>query len=212
MTKLSHREIAVSFLKLASGKVREAYSKYVSPNLRHHNPYFRGDRESLMLAMEENAAKNPNKKLEIKLSLEDRNLAATYSHVQQNPGDSGVAVVHIFRFEGREMEAKMRKIIASEMVTLDGLFSGANGEIDWFSWNEEMARYAIDLISTIDTLLFGRVTYDLMASYWPSASPPTEDPLIIDRMNKLKLVRTKTFSNDVVLLQYHSDIKKVIKV
>ena len=39
-------------------------------------------------------------KIPIKLSLEDGNLVATYSHVQQNPGDSGVAVVHIFRFEG----------------------------------------------------------------------------------------------------------------
>ncbi len=96
----AHREIAVSFLKLAaSGKVREAYSKYVSPDFRHHNPYFRGDRESLMLAMEENAAKNPNKELEIKLTLEDSNLVATYSHVQQKPGDPGVAVIHIFSFE-----------------------------------------------------------------------------------------------------------------
>ena len=43
------------------------------------------DRESLMLAMEENATKNPNKKLEIKLTLEDRDLVVTYSHVQQNP-------------------------------------------------------------------------------------------------------------------------------
>ncbi len=87
----------------------------------------------------------------------------------------------------------MRKIIASEMVTLDGLFAGPDGEIDWFSWNEEMARYAIDLISSVDTLLFGRVTYELMASYWPSASPPTEDPIIIDRMNNLpKIVFSKT--------------------
>lgn len=101
MIKMSHREIAASFLKLAaSGKVREAYSKYVSPDFRHHNPYFSGDRESLMLAMEENATKNPNKKLEIKLTLEDRNLVATYSHVQQSPEDRGGAVVHIFRFEG----------------------------------------------------------------------------------------------------------------
>lgn len=101
MTKISHREIATSFLRLAaSGKVREAYSKYVSPNFRHHNPSFRGDRESLMLAMEENATQNPNKKLEIKLTLEDGDLVATYSHVQQNPGDLGVAIVHIFRFEG----------------------------------------------------------------------------------------------------------------
>ncbi len=101
MIKMSYRDIAVLFLKLAaSGKVREAYDKYASPNFRHHNPFFRGDRESLMLAMEENAAKNPNKKLEIKFTLEDRNLVATYSHVQQSPGDLGGAVVHIFRFEG----------------------------------------------------------------------------------------------------------------
>ena len=79
------------------------------------------------------------------------------------------------------------------MVTLDGLFAGPNGEIDWFSWNDEMARYAVDLIRTVDTLLFGRVTYELMASYWPSASPPTEDPIIIDRMNNLpKIVFSKT--------------------
>jgi len=101
MTKTSHREISISFLKLAaSGQVREAYSRYVSPNFRHHNAFFRGDRESLMLAMEENATKNPNKRLEIKRSLEDRDLIATYSHVQQNPGDLGSVVVHIFRFEG----------------------------------------------------------------------------------------------------------------
>ena len=51
-----HREIAISFLKLAaSGKARDAYTRYVGPDFRHHNPFFRGDCESLMLAMEENA-------------------------------------------------------------------------------------------------------------------------------------------------------------
>jgi hypothetical protein len=34
----------------------------------------------------------------------------------------------------------MRKIIVSEMVTPDGYFAGPNGEIDWFLWNEEMAK------------------------------------------------------------------------
>jgi len=87
----------------------------------------------------------------------------------------------------------MRMILASEMVTLDGYFAGPNGETDWFFWNKEMATSAIDLISTVDTLLFGRVTYELMADYWPSASPPTEDPIIIDKMNKLpKIVFSKT--------------------
>lgn len=86
----------------------------------------------------------------------------------------------------------MRKVIASEMISLDGYFSGPDGEIDWFLWNEEMEKSAIDLISTVDTLLFGRVTYELMVSYWPSASSPTENQIIIDRMNNLpKIVFSK---------------------
>jgi len=63
---LSLKEKAVSFLQLvASGKVREAYLNHIGPGFCHHNPFFRGDADSLMLAMEENAAKNPQKILEV---------------------------------------------------------------------------------------------------------------------------------------------------
>ena len=51
---IGQKEIAVSFLRLASsGKVRQAYEKYIHPDFRHHNPYFKGDRESLLKGMEE---------------------------------------------------------------------------------------------------------------------------------------------------------------
>lgn len=87
----------------------------------------------------------------------------------------------------------MRKIIASEYVSLDSYFAGPNGEIDWFFWDKEIEKYSIDLISTVDTILFGRVTYELMASYWPSASAPTNDQIIIDNMNNLpKIVFSAT--------------------
>jgi dihydrofolate reductase len=87
----------------------------------------------------------------------------------------------------------MRKIIVSNYVTLDGFFAGPNGEIDWFVWNEETAKYGKGLLSSIDTILFGRVTYELMAGYWPTARPPAEDPVIIDAMNNLpKIVFSKT--------------------
>jgi predicted SnoaL-like aldol condensation-catalyzing enzyme len=100
-TTMNKKEIAVSFLHLASsGKVREAYEKYVHPDFRHHNPYFKGDRESLLVAMEENALKNPNKFLEVQHVFEDGNLIAVHSRVQLKKDDSGIAVVHIFRFEG----------------------------------------------------------------------------------------------------------------
>ena len=87
----------------------------------------------------------------------------------------------------------MRKLIVSDYVSLDGFIAGPDGEIDWFVWDEEMAEYSRDLLSSIDTLLFGRVTYDVMAGYWLAASPPTEDPIIIDAMNNLpKIVFPRT--------------------
>lgn len=94
------KDAAVEFLHLvASGSVREAFLRHVAPGFRHHNPYFRGDAESLMVAMEENARKNPEKILEVQRALQEGNLVAVHSRVRQNPGDPGGAVVHIFRFE-----------------------------------------------------------------------------------------------------------------
>ena len=48
-----NKDAAISFLKMASrGDVSEAYSKFVGPGFRHHNPYFDGSAETLMTAME----------------------------------------------------------------------------------------------------------------------------------------------------------------
>lgn len=102
--KTSLKENAVSFLQLvASGNVREAYQRYTGPNFRHHNPFFRGDAHSLMLAMEENAAKNPHKVLEVKRAIEEGDIVAVHSHVKQNQEDLGGAVVHIFRFHNDQI-------------------------------------------------------------------------------------------------------------
>lgn len=95
----SKKEIAMAFLNLVvSGKIDEGYDLYVAEEFRHHNPYFKGNRQSLLNAMKENAIANPDKIFEIKRALQDGNLVAVHSHVRQNPGDPGAAVVHIFRF------------------------------------------------------------------------------------------------------------------
>ncbi|MEH7113291.1 nuclear transport factor 2 family protein [Neobacillus niacini] len=95
----SIKDRAVSFLELvASGDVREAYHRYTSPDFRHHNPFFPGDPESLMLAMEEDANQNPHKVLEVKHVIGEGDMVAVHSHVKQNQDDLGIAVVHIFRF------------------------------------------------------------------------------------------------------------------
>ena len=89
----------------------------------------------------------------------------------------------------------MRRVILSNLVSLDGFMAGPNGEIDWFTGiaDNEFESYAVELIGSIDTMLFGRVTYELMASYWPTAKPETDDPRIIDAMNDTrKVVFSKT--------------------
>jgi len=87
----------------------------------------------------------------------------------------------------------MRKLIVSNYLSLDGFFAGPDGEIDWFVWDRETAEYSRGLLRSVDTILFGRVTYELMAGYWPTATPPEEDPVIIDAMNGLpKVVFSRT--------------------
>jgi predicted SnoaL-like aldol condensation-catalyzing enzyme len=100
----THKEVATSFLQMvASGQIREAYEAYVSPDFRHHNAYFKGDRGSLMVAMEEAQQNDPMKALDIKSAIADGDRVAVFSHVKQSSQDRGAAVVHIFRFEGNQI-------------------------------------------------------------------------------------------------------------
>lgn len=97
----THRDTAVSFLKLAaSGNLDEAYNKYISPTFRHHNPHFAGDAESLKAGMAEASKKFPNTSLEVQHVLEENDLVAVHSRVRHSPETPEIAVVHIFRFEG----------------------------------------------------------------------------------------------------------------
>ena len=96
---MDKKEIAVSFLMLASsGKVRESYEKFIHPAFIHHNAYFKGDRESLLKGMEENAISFPHKTFEVLRVLQDGNLVAVHGKVTLSP-KSRWSVIHIFRFE-----------------------------------------------------------------------------------------------------------------
>ncbi len=102
----SNKNAAVSFLKLASsGRVSEAYAKFVGDGFRHHNPFFEGSAQSLQAAMKENAVQNPHKAIEVKRVIAEGEFVVVHFHVKHKPGDLGAAVVHIFRFEqGRIVE------------------------------------------------------------------------------------------------------------
>jgi dihydrofolate reductase len=64
----------------------------------------------------------------------------------------------------------MRKIISFMHISLDGFVAGPNGEMDWITANEEIFNYVGKRISEGDTALYGRVTYQMMESYWPTAA------------------------------------------
>jgi dihydrofolate reductase len=82
------------------------------------------------------------------------------------------------------------------MVTLDGFFEGPNGEIDWHNVDQEFNELAIEQLDSVDILLFGRKTYELMASYWPTPAAATDHPIVADKMNRLpKIVFSKTLSS-----------------
>lgn len=87
----------------------------------------------------------------------------------------------------------MRKLLVSNMITADGFFAGPNGELDWHNVDAEFNDYAIDLLTSVDTLVFGRVTYQMMAAYWPTPEGTADDPTVADHMNRLaKLVISRT--------------------
>ena len=98
---MTKKIIAQDFLTLcAKGESRRAFELYVANNFKHHNAYFKGDRKSLMIAIEESAVSSPNKVFEIQRILEDGNLVAVHSKVQLEKEEITLAIMHIMQFEG----------------------------------------------------------------------------------------------------------------
>ena len=64
----------------------------------------------------------------------------------------------------------MRKLVSFLHISLDGFVAGPNGEMDWVYVGEDLFDYAGERTDQSDTALYGRVTYELMESYWPTAA------------------------------------------
>jgi dihydrofolate reductase len=93
-------------------------------------------------------------------------------------------------------EAELRKVILFNMMSVDGYFEGPNGELDWHNVDEEFNRFAVEQLDSAGMLLFGRRTYEMMASYWPGPSGLEDDPETAQRMNSIeKLVFSSTLKD-----------------
>lgn len=67
----------------------------------------------------------------------------------------------------------MRKLFLFMLVSVDGYFEGPDHDISWHNVDAEFNDFADRQLEDVGTLLFGRRTYDLMASFWPHATSPT---------------------------------------
>jgi dihydrofolate reductase len=93
----------------------------------------------------------------------------------------------------------MRKLISFMHISLDGFVAGLNGELNWVKIDEEIFDHVGKRINEGDTALYGRITYQLMESYWPTAgTKPTATKHDIEHSkwyNKVhKVVLSKTMN------------------
>ncbi len=90
----------------------------------------------------------------------------------------------------------MRKVIFQTLTSVDGYFEGPNQEIDWHNVDEEFNEMAISFLGSVDLLLFGRVTYQIMVAYWPTETAERNDPIVAGQMNSIqKIVFSRSLKN-----------------
>jgi dihydrofolate reductase len=96
------------------------------------------------------------------------------------------------RFEGGDGVARL---IMWNLMTLDGFVEGENRDISWHFdvWGEELERLSIAQLKAAGGLMFGRVTYQLMASHWPNATGEIAD--FMNALPKYVFSRTLTRSD-----------------
>ena len=91
----------------------------------------------------------------------------------------------------------MRRLVVFNQVSLDGYFVDRNGDMSWaHKQDAEWHAFVNENATAGGELLFGRITYDLMRSYWPTPLAIKNDPIVAERMNNLpKVVFSRTMDN-----------------
>lgn len=91
-------------------------------------------------------------------------------------------------------ENVVRKLIAYNFLSLNGFFKGPNEDIAWHAHSEEEAKYSEESLAQNDhILLFGRKTYEMMVSFWPTAQAKELFPRVAAGMNRAeKIVFSKS--------------------
>lgn len=90
----------------------------------------------------------------------------------------------------------MAKLILFNLITVDGYFTGPDGDISWHNAeNEEFGEFAVEHTRSAEAIIFGRVTYEMMAGFWPTTGVKAE-PETAEIMNSIpKYVFSRTLKS-----------------
>jgi len=106
----------------------------------------------------------------------------------------------------------MRKLIAAINVTLDGFCDHTAMIAD-----DEIHQHYNELLSSADTLIYGRITYQLMESYWPTIvknptgnKPMDEFAVLIDNISKIVFSRTLKNVDPIIIGWKNTKLKKEV--
>ena len=81
----------------------------------------------------------------------------------------------------------MRKLVLFMHVSLDGYASDSNGGLDWVPYDEELEKFAEEVVAEVGSPVYGRTTYRLMESYWPTVlDDPNASKHSMDHANWLQ--------------------------
>ena len=90
----------------------------------------------------------------------------------------------------------MANLTVFNFITLNGFYKGAKGDISWHRHGSEEADFSIEGLHSGNMLLFGRITYEMMASYWPTPEALKMNPVVAEGMNRAyKIVFSRTLQN-----------------
>jgi len=89
----------------------------------------------------------------------------------------------------------MKKLYFFMMTTANGLYERGPWQIDWHNTDEAFNDFAIEQLDRMDTLVFGRKTYEGMVGYWTTPEAIESDPIVAGKMNGMaKVVVSKTLA------------------
>lgn len=91
----------------------------------------------------------------------------------------------------------MARLSSFTMLSLDGCYADAHGDMSWaHATDAETRSFTAENAKSDGVLVFGRITYEMMAAYWPTKLAAQNDPAVAEGMNRMpKVVFSKTLQS-----------------